>query len=218
MFSVYCHENKANGKVYIGITSQDAERRWLNGRGYKKNKKFNDDIERFGWESFDHRIIADNLSQEQAVAIEHELITAYDARHLGYNNDDGGKYVSKRALCHEANEIRRGIISANLRYIGGAKDLVDCLEMAESEGKESNFCKGVNMAVQTIIETFQKDKRPIQYTNVVFLADFVWEWNRYWRISKFVQLNGKEEAMRTDFNELFPKYNSPKKYEFLRKD
>lgn len=34
MYSVYKY-TAPNGKVYIGITGKDPEKRWLNGRGYR---------------------------------------------------------------------------------------------------------------------------------------------------------------------------------------
>lgn len=33
-WTVYIHTNKTNQKRYVGITSQDTERRWKNGWGY----------------------------------------------------------------------------------------------------------------------------------------------------------------------------------------
>lgn len=36
MYTVYMHQNKLNGKVYIGITSVPPQERWRNGQGYIK--------------------------------------------------------------------------------------------------------------------------------------------------------------------------------------
>lgn len=35
MYTVYKHINKINGKVYIGQTALNIERRWRKGKGYK---------------------------------------------------------------------------------------------------------------------------------------------------------------------------------------
>lgn len=39
-YIVYLHRNLLNGKVYVGITKQDVNKRWKNGNGYTKCKKF----------------------------------------------------------------------------------------------------------------------------------------------------------------------------------
>lgn len=46
---VYCH-TFPNGKRYIGITC-DAESRWRDGNGYKKQKKIWRAINKYGWEN-----------------------------------------------------------------------------------------------------------------------------------------------------------------------
>ena len=35
MWTVYCHENRVNGKRYVGITSREVTERWRDGKGYK---------------------------------------------------------------------------------------------------------------------------------------------------------------------------------------
>lgn len=213
MFSVYCHENKANGKTYVGITGQDPKHRWLNGAGYSRNKKFHADIQKYGWDGFNHRIVCNGLTEEQAVAIEKEMIAAFDARHLGYNNDDGGKYTPKRNLCHEANEIKRGIKTCRYEKVGGAKNVMECFQAAERAGKESELCQCVNMVTQAIVSVFTKAGRQLAYADPMFIADFVWEWNRYWKISEFIHSFGVEAANNIDINKVFPPYNSRERYE-----
>lgn len=48
-YTVYVHICP-NGKKYYGTTSREVERRWRdNGKGYKKNVRFWDDINNYGW-------------------------------------------------------------------------------------------------------------------------------------------------------------------------
>lgn len=94
-FSVYKHTNKINGKVYIGITGQNVERRWAKGLGYK-GMYFYNAIQKYGWDNFDHDIIATNLSEDQAVKMEIDLIAKYESnnRLKGYNVSPGGNWVA----------------------------------------------------------------------------------------------------------------------------
>lgn len=93
MYTVYMHINKINKKKYIGITGQKPEDRWKNGTGYKIGSHFRNAIEKYGWENFDHIIIYDNLTKEQACEIEIKLIKQYNTanRLYGYNNSTGGE-------------------------------------------------------------------------------------------------------------------------------
>lgn len=92
LYCVYKHTNTLNGKVYIGITSQQPEKRWKNGYGYEGNEYFYRAIQKYGWDSFEHEIIVDGLTKKQACAIEIELIKAYDSTNSdkGYNFSSGG--------------------------------------------------------------------------------------------------------------------------------
>lgn len=94
IYCVYKHTNKFNGKVYIGITSQQLEKRWKNGYGYESNEYFYRAIQKYGWnEGFEHEVIAYGLTKEQACAIEVELIKVYDSTNSdkGYNFSSGGE-------------------------------------------------------------------------------------------------------------------------------
>lgn len=91
-YSVYAHINKLNGLMYIGITSVNPSKRWANGHGYSGNKYFNNAINKYGWNNFNHVIIYDNISFELANIIEFELINKYNTikREFGYNLMNGG--------------------------------------------------------------------------------------------------------------------------------
>ena len=97
-YCVYMHKNKINGKVYIGQTCQDPERRWREGNGYKDSPRFYNAICKYGWENFEHIILKDGLTSEEADQSECELISAYQSNkeNFGYNMTPGGNnYMSE---------------------------------------------------------------------------------------------------------------------------
>lgn len=89
---VYMHENRVNGKKYIGITSQKPTNRWRNGAGYDKQPRFFAAIRRYGWDAFRHEILYTGLTQEEAERLEIELIEKYGTlnEEKGYNLSPGG--------------------------------------------------------------------------------------------------------------------------------
>lgn len=89
---VYAHINKINQKVYIGQTCNIKDRWCLSS--YQKSLKFYRAIQKYGWQNFDHIILLDNLTQEEANLCEQELIKKYNTIQLGYNIRQGGT-VSK---------------------------------------------------------------------------------------------------------------------------
>lgn len=92
-YYVYKHTSPS-GKVYIGLTKQQPERRWRNGNGYKSNPYFYRAILKYGWENIKHEIIAFNLTDIDAQNLEIELIATYNANDskYGYNITSGGEH------------------------------------------------------------------------------------------------------------------------------
>lgn len=88
-YSVYRHIFP-NGKSYIGITSQPLEKRFENGRGYKKCPKINNAILKYGWNNVEHELLYSGLSKDEAEAKEIELIAFYGTVENGYNIEHGG--------------------------------------------------------------------------------------------------------------------------------
>lgn len=84
-----------NGKAYVGITSQKPNNRWKGGSGYVRKDKhqplFENAIRKYGWDSFQHIIIASNLSFEEACKVEIEEIKLYKDKGRSYNITDGGE-------------------------------------------------------------------------------------------------------------------------------
>lgn len=91
--SVYLHRNKINGKVYVGITS-DVRRRWRgDGLYYKGNEHFYRAIQKYGWSNFEHAVLFEGLTRDEACEKEVELIALYNATdpNFGYNKSAGGE-------------------------------------------------------------------------------------------------------------------------------
>ena len=89
---VYMHVNKINGKKYIGQTCQIPQRRWANGLGYIESTKFYNAIKKYGWDNFEHIVVQDNLTLNEANALEEDLIKKFQTTldKNGYNLQSGG--------------------------------------------------------------------------------------------------------------------------------
>ena len=93
-YTIYCHINKINGKKYIGQTKLRPEIRWgSNGCKYKECRHFWYAIQKYGWDNFEHVIIAEHLTLEEANHFEELLINKLhltDGKY-GYNLSSGGE-------------------------------------------------------------------------------------------------------------------------------
>lgn len=108
---VYMHENRVNGKKYIGITSQKPTNRWQNGRGYSRCPIFYAAIQKHGWDAFRHEILYTGLTQEEAERLEVDLIAKYGTqdRVKGYNLAAGGE---TNAGFHRSEEFKQKLSEA----------------------------------------------------------------------------------------------------------
>ena len=84
MSCVYKH-TFPNGAVYIGKTNMLPEDRWLNGWGYKTCPLMFNAILKFGWDNVKHEIIADNLTEDEALEIESQQIILHSHSSTVYN-------------------------------------------------------------------------------------------------------------------------------------
>lgn len=112
-YCVYKHKNKINGKVYIGITCQNPRKRWgRNGKKYFDSPKFYNAIQKYGWDNFEHIILYDNLSKDEACSKEIELIDFYksNTKKYGYNITSGGEHYIP------SNDIRKKISNSKMGH------------------------------------------------------------------------------------------------------
>ncbi len=95
---MYIHINKINGKRYIGLTKQTPEARWgIDGKNYKSScPRFWNAIQKYGWDNFEHIVVKNGLSKNDACALEIQLIEQFmtQSEELGYNILSGGSAPS----------------------------------------------------------------------------------------------------------------------------
>lgn len=121
MWTIYYHQNKTNGKIYVGITSTKPELRWgKNGSRYKHSPHFEAALNKYGWDGFEHEIYASGLTKEEAENMERVLIQKFQLQNpeYGYNIEDGGSV--KTGVYHDPKVNREA-----------AKDIfkpVQCIE------------------------------------------------------------------------------------------
>lgn len=123
---VYIHTNKINGKKYIGITSRKPNVRWgKDGKGYKEGK-FRYAIQKYGWNNFEHEIVASNLTKEEADNMEVELIEKFNTRDdkYGYNMAVGGN--SSAGFTHtEETKLKCSLAHKGGRSVRARKVICD---------------------------------------------------------------------------------------------
>ena len=127
-YTVYKHTNLKNGKIYVGITQQKAEKRWERGHGYQRQPHFRDAIKKYGWDNFKHEILFENLSKEEAIEKEIELIRQYNSnnRKYGYNILSGGETYKENFKIKKGKEVANSksvrVIDAKTQEVIGIYD------------------------------------------------------------------------------------------------
>lgn len=123
---VYVHISP-NKKYYVGITSQKPEKRWKGGSGYKNNIHFYNAIKKYGWDNFQHEIIASNITKQEAENFEILLIDKLKSNNklYGYNITSGGEGSLGISRCgaensmynkHHTDESRKKMSDARKEY------------------------------------------------------------------------------------------------------
>lgn len=103
-YKLYCFTNLINGKQYIGITKQDVNKRWRNGKGYKKPTRIGSAIAKYGWDNFKKEVLFEKLTQKDAIKLEREYITTLDTISNGYNVQEGGLGGSNGTISEETRK------------------------------------------------------------------------------------------------------------------
>lgn len=134
-YIVYLHINPNNEKVYVGITNQNAYKRWKNGHGYTKCKKFYNAIIKYGWNSFKHIILC-RTCKDRALLLEKTLVKYYKNKNLSYNITDGGEDSIPSMLGrHHTDETKKKIRDAAKRPASKEKKIkISIANMGSNNG------------------------------------------------------------------------------------
>lgn len=91
-YTIYMHKLRKDNRVYIGITCQNLKKRWQRGLGYIRSSYFYNAIKKYGWDNFEHIVLFENLTKEEAENLEIELISKFNSNKKGYgfNINSGG--------------------------------------------------------------------------------------------------------------------------------
>lgn len=141
LYSVYVHITPKE-KRYIGITSLPVNDRWQNGLGYRKNTYFFRAIQKYGWQNIQHKVLLDDLNEDEATAVEKWLISQYrtNESQYGFNLTSGGERGKEYNddIKQKMSENRKGIYNGDKHYCYGKHP-------SEWAGKDG-FQKTVEMA------------------------------------------------------------------------
>ena len=105
---VYMHRLKVDGRVYIGQTNSISNR-WKPS-AYKRCTKFYHAIQQYGWNNFEHIILSNNLTLQEANILEENYILQYDAINTGFNLTSGGlNHLLSEETKQKMSEVRKGV-------------------------------------------------------------------------------------------------------------
>ena len=95
--ALYIHVRRATGQCYIGITEQRVMDRWTKGNNYRQQRRFGSAIRKYGWDAFDHHVLAFGNSRtalERAEVRAIRLAGGHRSRYT-YNLSPGGDLVAE---------------------------------------------------------------------------------------------------------------------------
>ena len=174
-YKIYVHINKINGKRYIGQTKQSLSQRFRCGEGYKNSPKFYGAIKKYGWDGFEHILLFDKLTLEEANKKEEELIKIYDTTNdlCGYNiayggdNHDISEETIKKILAAKQRQVDRYDKKGNY---------IDSFDNAKIAGRVLNInpsgiyacCSGVRKSAGNFIWKYHdSESNVIEYKNIL---------------------------------------------------
>ena len=146
-YCVYRHKS-FDDRVYIGITCQNVNRRWRKGMGYMHNAYFRRFLDKYGWDSMEHKVLYSGLTLQEAEEKEIKLIKFYqsDNPSKGFNIQKGGNSYGAHT---EESKIkmsiaRRNCNDKNLRPVMCVETRVVYKGTREAERQTSTSSSGIS--------------------------------------------------------------------------
>lgn len=112
-YCVYMLTCKSTNKSYVGITSQPTNLRWRNGKGYAGEMRR--DIDTYGWDNFDKKILETGLYFKEAAKKEKYYIAQIKNERDIYNKTCGGEVLDDCAINLRAEHAKGRILSPETR-------------------------------------------------------------------------------------------------------
>lgn len=108
-YILYEHQNKINGRRYIGITNNKTKRWYGKGKHYEGCPYFFAAIQKYGWDNFEHNVLIYDLTREEASRLEKHYIKTFKTcdKAFGYNLAEGGVNAPTMLGKHHSEETRQ---------------------------------------------------------------------------------------------------------------
>ena len=216
-YKVYIHIFP-NNKKYVGITKQNVDKRWSNGKHYK-NQMVGKAITKYGWNNIKHKIIADKLSKEEACNLEQKLIKKYKSnqKEYGYNLSTGGEVGKKNTyMCSDAVQF----INKYDRYLED-KDIFNWWRFICQDELESKVFNKAYLFVDNIIAILLEKKLRIEWCHKVVAINLYLEaWKNNWKpeCAEYNVIYYLTNYGQITYNYIFNKNDNWKKKELIGSD
>lgn len=156
-----------NGKVYIGVTSQDPSLRWRGGKAYHGDLKA--DIDLYGWETgFDREILESGLSYSEAALAEKRYIAFYAKMMHLYNATAGGEVLPDEVIAEKARRQKgKKLAPTTRRKISEARQGMVFSDqhhqrLSEAHKGKPGFWTGKKRKAETVQKISKKLSIPIR--------------------------------------------------------
>lgn len=153
---IYTHTNKLDGKVYVGQTWQEPNRRWRKGSkkyiSYRTTLVFYAALQKYGWENFESEIVAYCQTQEEMNRMEEFYIKERNSlAPNGYNLRD----ICDGREKHTQETIEKIREKAKLRKPGTSWNKIPIITI---EGQKYKSCSGCKKTLP-LEDNFSKSKK-----------------------------------------------------------